>query len=150
MIELAPELMATLQAEADRQGKTVSEIASKAIKELLDPEPWFDINEPLEPPPRVELPPVGATYIASKCDDFRIRVKAVRPYREVEPMPHYITIEYPVDEDGQEWQQEEIIDMFWEDFVEGFGLTIESASNPGFTRVPKECMTAEDSHERHG
>lgn len=38
MIELAPDLMAALLAEADRQGKTVSEIASKAIKEWIDPD----------------------------------------------------------------------------------------------------------------
>ena len=49
MIELAPDLMAALQAEADRQGTTVLEIAGKAIKEWIEPEPWFDINEPMEP-----------------------------------------------------------------------------------------------------
>lgn len=27
----------------------MSEIASKDIKEWIAPEPWFDINEPVEP-----------------------------------------------------------------------------------------------------
>jgi len=134
-IELAPDLMAALQAEADRQGKTVSEIATKAIKEWIDPEPWFDINEPLEPLPRVEHPAVGSTYIVTKCDDFRIRVKAVRPYREFTPVPHYITIEYPVDEEGKEWEQEDILDSFWDDYVEGLGLVLEPASDARSTRV---------------
>lgn len=63
MIEIAPDLMElTLAGEADRQGVSVSEIATKAIKEWIDPEPWPDINEPMDSVRQVELPTIGSLY----------------------------------------------------------------------------------------
>jgi len=149
MIELPPDLMTALQAEADRQGKTVSEIASEAIQEWLDPTPWFELDGEETPtstdsdleqePEKIVLPKAGETYIATKCENLPIRVKAVKPYPGAKPIPipHFVTIEFPSGEDGQEWGEDTIHDVVWATLVESTGLTLESASDAGFTRVPK-------------
>lgn len=126
-IELAPDLMATIQAEANRQGKTVSEIASKAIKEWIDPEPWFDINEPMEPPRRVELPVEGATYRAGE-GKFHIRVVSLRPLCEPSPPPPtVVTIAFQegYESDEGEGQEFQVYGEEWMDLVDEFGLTME-------------------------
>jgi len=124
MIELASDLMEALQAEAERQGKTVSEIANKAIKEWIDPEPWFDINEPAEPQRRVVLPVTGETYISAD-GGFPIRVTAIKPMWEP-PQPLYsITIETLKEFDGDEWEEHQIYGDTWMAFLEDFGLTLE-------------------------
>jgi hypothetical protein len=138
MIEIAPELMEALQAEAERQGKTVSEIASKAIKEWIDPEPWFDINEPMEPARRVELPIEGATYRAGESE-FHIRVVSLRPLCEPSPPPPtVVTIAFQAEYQSDEWEQQkhQVYGEEWMDLVEEFGLTLESASNPELTGLP--------------
>jgi hypothetical protein len=138
MIELAPDLMAALQAEAERQGKAVSEIAGKAIKEWIDPEPWFDINEPMEPPRRVELPIEGATYRAGE-NEFRIRVVSLRPLCEPSPPPPtVVTIAFQEGYQSDEGEEHQVYGEEWMDLVEEFGLTLESASDAGFTRVAGE------------
>ncbi|KAF0102947.1 MAG: hypothetical protein FD187_1766 [bacterium] len=140
MIELPPDLMAALQTEAERQGKTVSEIAAKAIKEWIDPEPWFDINEPMEPPRRVELPIEGATYRAGESE-FHIRVVSLRPLREPwPPPPTVVTVAFQAEYQSDEWegQEHQFYGEEWMDLVEEFGLTLESASDAGFTRVCEE------------
>lgn len=149
MIELPPDLMAALQAEAERQGKTASEIAAKAIKEWIDPEPWFDINEPMEPPRRVELPIEGATYLTSE-GGYPVRVKAVKPLWEPPQPVHVITIEFQSESEEGEWEELRIFGEDWMDLAEECGLTLESVSKPGITRVPDECMAAENSPDKHG
>lgn len=130
MIELAPELMAALQAEAVRQGKTISEIASKAIKEWIDPEPWFDINEPMEPMRRVTLPIEGATYWSGD-GEFFIQVKALEPVYEPVPPPTIVTLVYPMEGEGEQWDEVQITGEDWMDLVEKFGFTREIAQVGG-------------------
>jgi hypothetical protein len=124
MIELAPELMAALQVEAERQGKSVSEIVAKVIKEWIDPEPWFDINEPVEPQHCVVLPVTGETYISAD-GGFSIRVKTVKPMWEPPQPLHIITIETLKEYDGSEWEEHQIYGETWMEFIEDFGLTLE-------------------------
>ncbi len=135
MIDLAPELMAALEAEAERQGKTVSELAAKAIKDWIDPEPWFDINEPIEPARRVTLPVEGATYLSAD-GVFSIQVNALEPAYEPLPPPTIITIAYPKEWEGEEWEEVRITEGDWMDLAEKFGLTLESVSNHGLTGLP--------------
>lgn len=147
MIELAPDLMATLQVEAERQGKTVSEIVAKAIKEWIDPEPWFDINGPMEPARRVTLPVEGAAYWSAD-GEFSILVKALELAYEPVPPPAIVTIAYPGE--GEQWEEIRITGEDWMDWMEQFGFTLETVSKPGFTGVPKGCKTAEIRPEQHG
>ena len=147
MIELAPDLITALQAEADRQGKTVSEVVSEVIKEWIDPKPWFDINEPMEPMRRVTLPIEGATY-RSGDGVFPIQVKALEPAYEPVSPPTIITITYPKEWEGEQLEEVRITGEDWMELMEQFWLTLETASNPGFTGVPKGCTTAESSPEQ--
>jgi hypothetical protein len=133
MIELAPDLMAALQAEADRQGKTVSEIASDAVHAWIVPLDFGDADDaPVEPPRRVVLPIEGATYTSEAGP---IRVKAVEPLWEPEQPIYQVTVEFLSEQDGEEWEEHQIYGEDWMDLMEKFGLTLESPSDAGFTRV---------------
>lgn len=120
--------MEALQAAAERKGRTVSEVANEVIREWHEPSSWWsDDDEPIEPLPHIELPSVGTTYIATKCDNLPITVKAVKPYGEFRPtsLPHFITIEHPCGEDGQEWEEDTVADDARASLVESTGLTLE-------------------------
>lgn len=130
MIELAPDLMATLQVEAERQGKTVSEIVAKAIKEWIDPEPWFDINGPMEPARRVTLPVEGAAYWSAD-GEFSILMKAIELAYEPVPPPAILTIAYPGEGMGEQWEEVRITGEDWMEMVDKFGFAQEIAQVDG-------------------
>lgn len=136
--------MAALQAEAERQGKTVSEIASEAIQEWIDPTPWFgpDGEETPTPstmdmePDEADLPKEGETYLGV-CEGghFPVKVISVHPlYKPVVP-PLAITLSVLKEEGSDEWEDMTIAASYWTSMVEVFSPTLESVSNPGFTGV---------------
>lgn len=125
MIKIAPDLMEALQAEAEKRGRSVSEIASEAIQEWIVPTDWAwlgDDEAPTEPPRRVVLPIEGATYTSEAGP---IRVKAVRPMWEPVQPTYEITFEFLSELDGDEWEERQIYGETWMDLVEEFGLTLE-------------------------
>lgn len=134
MIELDPDLMAALQAEAERCGKSVSEIASEAIQEWIDPTPWYGLDGEETPTPTVmdtepdeaDLPKAGETYLGL-CEGghFPVRVVSVHPlYKPITP-PLEITLATIKEEGSDEWEELTISASYWASLVERFGLTLE-------------------------
>lgn len=134
MIEIAPDLMAALQAEAEKRGRSVSEIASEAIQEWIDPTPWFgpDGEETPTPsamdmePDEADLPKEGETYLGL-CEGghFPVKVVSVHPFYKLPAPPMAITLSALKEEGGEEWEDMTIAASYWKSMVEHFGLTLE-------------------------